>query len=201
MQSSFQRFFKKDSTLMWMIVVASVLWITNSIFNLAAKDFRAFFINILYVICLITLGGASFRQEKNVMQGMIGALLMISVVGNLNVLSEMLEEPIPSRALWQMLVGFAVTVAIFINHFIISHSKYHILQQIKISQLLILFLLVFRCFQILLNIVSGGITTLVIEVTVGMLAIIPTLDVLICVECRGDGYKIIDQEKSTSPLP
>ena len=189
MQSSFQGFFKKDSSLMWMIVVASVLWITNSIFNLAAKDFRAFFINILYVICLITLGGASFRQEKNVIQGIIGALLMISVVGNLNVLSEMLEEPIPSRALWQMLVGFAVTVAIFINHFIISHSKYHNLRQIKISQLLILFLLVFRCFQILLNILSGGITTLVIEVTVGMLAIIPTLDVLICVECRGDGYK------------
>ena len=189
MQSSFQGFFKKDSSLMWMIVVASVLWITNSIFNLAAKDFRAFFINILYVICLITLGGASFRQEQNVIQGIIGALLMISVVGNLNVLSEMLEEPIPSRALWQMLVGFAVTVAIFINHFIISHSKYHNLRQIKISQLLILFLLVFRCFQILLNILSGGITTLVIEVTVGMLAIIPTLDVLICVECRGDGYK------------
>ena len=173
-----------------MIVIASVLWIANAVFNLVAKDFRAFFINILYVICLITLGGATFRQEENVVQGMIGALLMICVFGNVNVLSEMLEESIPSRALWQMLVGFAVTVAIFINHFIISHSKYQNLRQIKISQLLILFLLVFRCFQIILNIFSGGITTMVIEVTVGMLAIIPTLDVLVCVECRGDGYRI-----------
>ena len=190
MQSSFKRFFSKDSTLMCMIVIASVLWIANAVFNLVAKDFRAFFINILYVICLITLGGATFRQEKNVVQGMIGALLMICVFGNVNVLSEMLEESIPSRALWQMLVGFAVTVAIFMNHFIISHSKYRNLRQIKISQLLILFLLVFRCFQIILNIFSGGMTTMVIEVTIGMLAIIPTLDVLVCVECRGGGYRI-----------
>ena len=48
--------------------------------NFAAKDYPAFCINLLYVVCLLTLGGAAFRQEKDILQGMIGALMMISAI-------------------------------------------------------------------------------------------------------------------------
>ena len=34
---------------------------------------------------------------------------------------------------------------------------------------------------------------IIIEVTVGMLAIIPTLNVVVCIECRNDGYKIVEE--------
>lgn len=175
---------------MWSAFIASVLWIANAVFNFIDGDYRAFFINLLYVICLITLCGAEFKKENNVIQGMISALLMISVVGNVNVLSEILSAPIPSRSLWQMIVGFILTVGIFINHFMISHSKFHTPWRIKINQIMVLLLLILRVFQIILNIVLGGITVIVIEVTVGMLAIIPTLNVIVCIECRGDGYKM-----------
>lgn len=132
----------------------------------------------------------NFQRGKNVIQGMIGALLMISVVGNINVLSEMLDTDIPSRTLWQMIFSLIVMTAIFINHFLISHSQYQNMRRIMISQILLGILILFRCYQIILNILSTGFSILMLEVTVGMLAIIPTLNVIICTECRGDGYKI-----------
>ena len=72
MQASIKRFFRKDSFLMWSVVIGSILWLTNAAFNFAAKDYRAFCINLLYVVCLLTLGVAAFRQEKDIVQGMIG---------------------------------------------------------------------------------------------------------------------------------
>ena len=131
-----------------------------------------------------------FKKEENDIQGMIGALLMISVVGNLNVLSEMIDEDIPSRTVWQLVFGLVIMMAIFINHFLISHSEYRNTRRIYISQILLLILILFRCYQIILNIISGEFNIFMIEVTVGMLAIIPTMNVIICTECRGDGYKI-----------
>lgn len=80
MQASIKRFFRKDSFLMWSVLIGSILWLTNAAFNFAAKDYRAFCINLLYVVCLLTLGGAAFRQEKDILQGMIGALMMISAI-------------------------------------------------------------------------------------------------------------------------
>lgn len=107
---------------MWSVLIGSILWLTNVAFNFVAKDYRAFCINLLYVICLFTLGGATFRQERDIVQGMIGALMMISVIGNVNVLSEALDISVPSRALWQMIVGAVLTVVLFFNHFMITRK-------------------------------------------------------------------------------
>ncbi len=61
MQKSFEKAFTKDSMLIWSTVAGSVLWIANAIFNLIDADYRAFFINLLYVICLIILCVAEFQ--------------------------------------------------------------------------------------------------------------------------------------------
>jgi len=191
MQETLKKGFQKDSVLMGSALSGGILWMINAVFNLIAKDYRAFFIDILYVISLITLCGAEFKKEKNVIQGMIGALLMISVVGNVNVLSEMLTAEIPSRALWQLILGMVLTVSLFVNHFLISHSRYHNSRRIRINQWIIVALMILRCYQILLNVAGGGRSFLILEITIGMLAIIPTLNVVVCIECRGDGYKIV----------
>ena len=188
MQSSIKRFFKKDSFLMWSILIGSVLWLTNAAFNFAAKDYRAFCINGLYVICLLTLGGATFRQEKDIVQGMIGALMMVSVIGNVNVLSEMLDTTVPSRTLWQMAVGAVLTVGLFINHFMITRKKTRTLWRIEVNQGIVFFLLLFRTWQVVENIASRGFTLLMIEITTGLLAIVPTLNVIACIESRTDSY-------------
>ena len=39
MQPSIKRFFRKDSFLMWSIMIGSILWLTNAAFNFAAKDY------------------------------------------------------------------------------------------------------------------------------------------------------------------
>ncbi len=39
-----------------------------------------------------------------------------------------------------------------------------------------------------LNLVSGDFSQVMIRSTVGMLAIIPMLNAVICIECRGDAY-------------
>lgn len=188
MQASIKRFFRKDSTLMWSILIGSILWLTNAAFNFAAKDYRAFCINLLYVICLLTLGGATFRQEKDIVQGMIGALLMVSVIGNVNVLSEMLDTTVPSRTLWQMIVGAVLTVSLFINHFMITRKRSRKLWRIEVNQGIVFFLLLFRTYQVIENIASRGFTPLMIEITVGLLAIVPTLNVIVCIESRTESY-------------
>ena len=192
MQKSFKSGFEKNTMLMGSALAGSILWIANSVFNFIAADYRAFMIDILYVLCLITLCGAEFKREKNVIQGMIGALLMVSVIGNINVLTEMVEADIPSRALWQVIVSLVLIVALFVNHFLLSHSHYHNTKRIYINQLIVMTLLLLRCYQIISNIIGGGISAIVIEVTVGLLAIIPTLNVVVCIECRSDGYKITE---------
>lgn len=161
---------------------------TNGAFNFAAKDYRAFCINLLYVICLLTLGGATFRKEKDIVQGMIGALMMVSVIGNVNVLSEMLETTIPSRSLWQMIVGAVLTVGLFINHFLITRKKTRKLWRIEVNQCIVFILLLFRTYQVIENIASRGFTPLMIEITVGLLAIVPTLNVIACIESRTDSF-------------
>ncbi len=121
---------------------------------------------------------------------MIGALLMVSVIGNVNVLTEMIQADIPSRALWLVITGFVLMLFLFLNHFLLSHSQYHNNRRVYINQLIVIALLLLRTYQIIANLIGGEISTLVIEIEVGLLAIIPTLNVVVCVECRNDGYRI-----------
>ncbi|MCR5474533.1 MAG: hypothetical protein K6F28_04955 [Lachnospiraceae bacterium] len=190
MQQSFKKGFEKDSMLMGSAIAGSILWIINAVFNYIATDYRAFLINIMYVICLITLCAAEFKKEKNVIQGMIGALLMVSVIGNVNVLTEMIQADIPSRDMWQVITSLVLIFFLFINHFLLSHSEYHITRRVYLNQLIVMVLLLLRCYQIIANLVGGELSTLVIEIEVGLLAIIPTLNVVVCIECRNDGYRI-----------
>ena len=120
---------------------------------------------------------------------MIGALMMISVIGNVNVLSEMLDTPVPSCSLWQMAVGAVLTIGLFINHFMITRRKTRTLWRIQINQGIVVFLSLFRLYQVIENIVSRGFTPLMIEIRVGVLAIVPTLNVIACIETRTDAYR------------
>lgn len=190
MHKSFKEFFEKDSVFKVSIVLASILWLINAGFIFAARDYRAFCINVLYALCLCAICRTYYTEEDRVLQGMIGALMMLCVIGNVNVMSEGLETEIPSRALWQMIIGSVLTLGLFLNHFMIVHKKRKTMWRIKNNQILIMLLLLLRTYQVLVNIISRGFTPLMIEVTVGLLAIIPTLDAIVCIETKTDAYKI-----------
>lgn len=61
--------------------------------------------------------------------------------------------------------------------------------RVQNNQILILVLMLFRVYQILANIIGGsGDVRFLVEITVGLLAIIPTLNVVVCIESRTDAY-------------
>jgi hypothetical protein len=178
----------KNEVFICSVVLGAILWLVNAAFNFAAKDYRALGVNIAYIICLISMAGAFFAGNMSVVQGMIGALMMACVWGNVNVLTEMLDADIPSRSLWQVALGAALTMVLFINHFLISREKTRTLWRIKVNQIIIMLIIILRTYQIIINILAGGFTPLVIEITVGLLAIIPTLDAIASIEAKTDAY-------------
>ena len=190
MQQSIKQFFMKNAVLVCSVVLGVILWLINAGFNFAAKDYSAFGVNVAYIICLISLAGAFFAGNMNVVQGMIGALMMACVWGNVNVLSEMLDTDITSRSLWQMIFGAVLTIALFVNHFLISREKTKTMWRIKANQIIIVLILILRVYQIILNVLAGGFSPLVIEITVGLLAIIPTLDAVASIEAKTDAYVV-----------
>lgn len=188
MQQSIKRFYMKNAVLVCSVVLGAVLWLLNAAFNFAAKDYSAFGVNIAYIICLISMAGAFFAGNTSVVQGMIGALMMACVWGNVNVLTEMLYADIPSRSFWQVILGAALTMVLFINHFLISREKTRTMWRIKVNQIIIMLIIILRTYQVIINILAGGFTPLVIEITVGLLAIIPTLDAIASIEAKTDAY-------------
>lgn len=61
--------------------------------------------------------------------------------------------------------------------------------RIGINQGTVFFLMLFRLYQVIENIVSRGFTPLMVEITAGLLAIVPTLNVVACIESRTDAYR------------
>ena len=125
---------------------------------------------------------------------MIGALMIVFIFGNLNVLLPVLKNTadfsVRNRSSWQLIVSFILAMALFINHFLIAHSKYRNTRRIWVNQIIVILILLLRILQILLNLFGAEHTLLSARSTVGILAIIPTLNVIVCIESRGKGYNI-----------
>lgn len=61
--------------------------------------------------------------------------------------------------------------------------------RVQNNQILILVLMLFRVYQALANVIGGsGDVRFLVEITVGLLAIIPTLNVVVCIESQTDAY-------------
>ena len=192
-QELFRKGFQRNDVLMWSAVAACGLWIANAAMNTVAGSYKAVAINVLYIICTMTLCAADFKKENNVAQGIIGALMAVFIIGNLNVLLPALkstsETGVASRSSWQLIVSFILAVALFINHFLISNSKYQNARRIWVNQIIVILILLLRVLQILLNLFGAEHTLLSARSTVGVLAIIPTLNVIVCIESREKGYQ------------
>ena len=189
MHRSIKQFFLKDSVFIGSVVCASVLWIANGVLNVMSGSYRSLFNNILYLLCLLTMCGAEFNQQENVKQGMIGALMITFITGNANLLfpalGQLADSAVPSRASWQLAVSFVLALGLFLNHFMLTNSKYNNRKRIALNQIDLLLILILRCYQILINFSGGNFSMTMIKSTVGMLAIIPMMNAIICMECRG----------------
>lgn len=189
MHASIKQFFLKDSVLMGSALSTIALWTVNAVLNLKNNSHTSFFINLLYIICLLTMAGAEFKKQENVKQGMVGALMATFIMGNVNLLSSVFKnmavEGVPSLASWQLIISFVLALGLFINHFMLSNSRYNNRKRIALNQIDLLLILLLRCYQLIINFTGGHYSMAMIRATVGMLAIIPMMNAVICVECRG----------------
>ena len=78
----------------------------------------------------------------------------------------------------------------------ITRKKTRTIWRIEVNQCIVFFLLLFRTYQVIENIASRGFTPLMIEITVGLLAIVPTLNVIACIESRSDSYVAVNSVKA-----
>lgn len=193
MQEIIKNGFKRNDVLMWSAVAAGILWTANRVLNIIDGGYNDFFTNLVYVVCLITLCGAEFKKENNLAQGMIGALLVTYLFGNVRLVTSnlkgVLETGLPSRANWMLIFGAFLGLCLFINHFLLTNSKYKNKRRVTINQLIVLILLLLRTVQVLMNLFGSDFSQLSTKATIGLLAIIPTLNVIVCIEARNDNYE------------
>ena len=187
MPSPLIRFFRKDSVLIFSVMAGIILWSTDAFLNMVQLEYTAFFIDMLFVVCLSVMGPVAIRddeQDRKMLLVMIHSLMVDCILGNVNVLSETMTSPLPSRVVWQIVFVAALTLLLFINHFILSLFRPPLLWMIALNQLIVLFLLGFRLYQISLNIAHGGFSLTVFRLMIGLLGLIPALNVVVCIEWR-----------------
>ena len=192
MQELLKLGFKRSSLLICSAVIACCLWLTNCITNIMAGSFSSVSINVMYILCIMTLCGASIKKENNVVQGMTGALLATYLFGNSQVLSSningMLNAGLPSQSDWMLIFGCILSLCLFLTHFLLVNPKYHNMRRIMTNQIIIIVLLLFRLIQGLMNLFGPGLSFESFRATVGLFAIIPTLNVIVCAENMGESY-------------
>ncbi len=187
MPSPLIRFFRKDSVLIFSVMAGIILWSTDAFLNMVQLEYTAFFIDMLFVVCLSVMGPVAIRddeQDRKMLLVMIHSLMVDCILGNVNVLSGTMTSPLPSRVIWQIVFVAALTLLLFINHFILSLFRPPLLWMIALNQLIVLFLLGFRLYQISLNIAHGGFSLTVFRLMLGLLGLIPALNVVVCIEWR-----------------
>ena len=62
MHDTLKKGFQRNDVLLWSTVAACVLWIANAAMNISASGHRSFFVNLMYILCLIMLCYAELRQ-------------------------------------------------------------------------------------------------------------------------------------------
>lgn len=187
MGSQLIRFFRKDSILIFSVMSGIILWSTDAFLNMVQLEYTAFFIDMLFVVCLSVMGPVAIRddeQDRSLLSVMIVSMMVDCILGNANVLSGTMTSPLPSRVVWQIVFVAALTLLLFINHFILSLFRPPLLWMIALNQLIVLFLLGFRLYQITLNIAHGGFSLTVFRLMLGLLGLIPALNVVVCIEWR-----------------
>lgn len=183
-------FFQKDSVLIGSVVCGCILQAANGGFNLIAGDWQALAVNVCYMACLIVLCVAVLKDEKNTIQAAIGAIMMNFVWSTVNVFSELISEDIPSRSRWGLILNIIMVSILFINHFMLTMSSRKKLWRVQVNQAILLFFFVFTIYKIAVNLATGQFSTLMVEILIGISAMLPTLCAIVCVEYRSGTYSL-----------
>lgn len=154
-----------------------------------------FFIIVIRVSCGIVLYIAYQKHEKNVMKGMMGALLMIQLLGCiLNFTLFGIDSPVFSAVYIESSIYSGIllilTTALFINHFIINSDHHSSPRMIYINQILAIAIILFNAFWNFRGICVYPNWQNIVTSILDAFAYGGVLCIIVCVESRLDAYRI-----------
>jgi len=141
---------------------------------------------LLRLACIFVLYCSYKKHNKNVMKGMMGALLMAQLITAITLISEV---TIPS-AYWSASLFLLLTLFLFINHFIINSNRRPSPCMIFINQLLVCLMAVNNTVLVFSWIVQSRNLLITLCGILDIVGFIGITSVVVCVESRLDAYRL-----------
>ena len=186
-------FFTKDAVFQWCTVLAVILLAANGMMNVIAENYVAAAPIILTALCLLFLYSSYLKHEKNVMKGMIGMLLGIILMGDLDTVTVNMSDT-TDAAFVVALITVIVDILFCINHFMINSQHMALSKRVTYNQVLIIveFAVIIAADVLVFN---RNVSVLVDSTAlVDMLGYIFTFGCIACIESKIDAYKL-EREK------
>jgi len=183
-----KKLFTNDGFFLAMVLCAVVGGVISCLISIICWDTsdQALILTIIKLLCVMALYISYKKHSKNVMKGLMGALLMAQLTVAINYLSSCY---IPAdRICYPILL--ILSALLFINHFIINSDHKASPAMVRINQLIIL-AIVLDCVAICITWSIAYPIPLAIFVDVlGMIAAIGSYSAVVCIESRLDAYRL-----------
>jgi len=142
---------------------------------------------LMRLICVAVIYISYIKHSKNVMKGMMGALLMAQLITSILLVS----YPKPYMAVILAIVCVVVNAMLFINHFIINSYRKASPAMIKLSQILWTILFVLNAIgDVMWTLADPDIPYIRIAFVLDVIGFAGMSAIVICVESRLDAYRL-----------
>ncbi len=143
---------------------------------------------LIRIGCVAVLYSSYRKHSKNVMKGMMGALLMAQLLTSLSYLSS-------GDAVGRALVYVVLNAALFVVHFIINSDHHSSPALIRVNQVLFLLMAILNTVTEVVDISRIGSFTAAIPLIADIFGFIGMMAAVVCVESRLDAYRIEREAK------
>jgi len=142
---------------------------------------------IIRILCVVFLFDSYRKHSKNVMKGLMGALLMAQVLNAITLfgLGDTFSLMTASTVVFLLL-----NLALFVNHFIINSDHHSSGGNVTLNQVIMILLAILNTARVvyLMTVVPG--TLVGISFVVDIIGYIGMSAVIVCVESRLDAYRL-----------
>ncbi len=146
---------------------------------------------ILYVLCAIGLYISYTRHSKNVMKGMMGALLMAQLSTATGLLSK-ISFPIEKITISLCAVfSYAVfSLILLVNHYIINSDHHSNSAMVRVNQIILILLVINQVIWSAYFVISEFSVLVLINGLCNVLGYVGLSSIVVCVESRLDAYRL-----------
>jgi len=140
---------------------------------------------IVLVCCQIALYFAYWKHSKNVMKGLLGALLMDQLLVSISAVPNSSHNEMPFAVIYLVLI-FALSV----SHFIINSERHSSPRMVRINQIIAVLIVLTGTAWNLLCIVDAPDSAIIVSSLFAILGFAGEVCLIVCVESRLDAYRL-----------